>query len=383
MNILFITSYPLEYNLSANVRNWGLIEGLIANGNTISTLSPYPTNQELFNGEIVTKGLEKRYWIGVHSIEPVTKPATNAPSWKNKLKAFGYRMFNYISVYDRRIFLKRAINVDEIKEQFDFIISSSDPKSAHVFALELLNKRPDIGKEWIQYWGDPFSNDISVKRLFGNFFVGIAERKLLKRADKIVYVSPFTSQSIQSKYPEFKQKIAFLPIPYRISGCTDNGSYENGLVGYFGDYNSSNRNILPLYEALKEAGYKSNIIGNSDVHLEQCENISIKNRMPSEDLEDITTKTHIFICVCNLHGTQIPGKVYHYVNTKKPILIILDGDRQNELRAYFDSFNRFYLCDNNKESISKALQMIIGANKEFVVPESLNPRVIAKRFIKE
>ncbi len=382
MNILFVTTYPLEYNLSANVRNWGLIEGLVANGHTVSTLSPYPTDRKLFNGGIEKKNLKERYWIGGVNKEPISKTPTVSSSWKSKLKALGYNFFNYVSVYDRRVFLKRLINIDEIKEQFDCIISSSDPKSAHVFALELFKQRPDIGKKWIQYWGDPFSNDISVKRLFGNFFVNIAENKLIKRADKLVYVSPFTAQSIQSKYPEYKKKIVFLPIPYRISGCLDDGTYETGLVGYFGDYSSSNRNIVPFYDALKETGYKANIIGNSDVKLDPCENITIKTRMPSQDLEQITSKTHIFVCICNLYGTQIPGKVYHYVNTKKPILIILDGDKQEELREYFLSYDRFYLCYNNKNSIIEALQNIMRSRGTFNVPDSLNPQVIADNFIK-
>jgi len=381
MKILFVTTYPLEYNLSANVRNWGLIEGLLANGNSVSTLSSYPTDRNLYNGVIETRGLLKRYWIGENHLKSELNSTTALSSWKSKLKTLAYNLFNYISVYDRRVFLKRVIRFNEINEQFDIIISSSDPKSAHVFALELFKKRPDIGKKWIQYWGDPFSNDISVKRLFGNFFVNIAEKKLIKLADKVVYVSPFTTLSIQSKYPEYKDKIVFLPIPYRLSGCKDNGSYNTGLIGYFGDYSSSNRNILPFYEALKETGYDANIIGNSDVHLDSCENITIKSRIPSQDLENIASKTHVFVCICNLSGTQIPGKVYHYVNRQKPILIILDGDKQKELRDYFESYDRFYLCDNNKISIVETLHRIIRSNEVFKVPDALNPTVIADKFL--
>ena len=39
MRILYITSYPLEYSSSANMRNIALIKGLIENGNEVHTLS--------------------------------------------------------------------------------------------------------------------------------------------------------------------------------------------------------------------------------------------------------------------------------------------------------------------------------------------------------
>ena len=156
-----------------------------------------------------------------------------------------------------------------IDKKFDVVISSSDPKSSHLFAHKIIRKSPSITKTWIQYWGDPFSNDISFKRLFGNYFVEKEEKKLIRLADKVIYVSPFTANAIKGKYPQYKNKIHFLPIPYCSSNSVDNnGSYELGLIGYFGDYNSTNRNIMPLYKSIRDLGYKANIIGNSDITLE-------------------------------------------------------------------------------------------------------------------
>ena len=53
MEILFITSYPLEYNTSANIRNISVLNGLIKNGHRVYTLSPYPTNLAFYSGRLL------------------------------------------------------------------------------------------------------------------------------------------------------------------------------------------------------------------------------------------------------------------------------------------------------------------------------------------
>ena len=62
MNILFVTTYPLEYNTSANIRNIALIEGLLKLGHVVSTYSLYPEDARFFN-KILSIGIKSRYWI--------------------------------------------------------------------------------------------------------------------------------------------------------------------------------------------------------------------------------------------------------------------------------------------------------------------------------
>lgn len=385
MKVLYVTSEPLEYNSSANIRNWGLVEGLLANSVAVYTFSPYPIDRTMFNGDINDSPFVKRYWIGglpMHNVHKNVQTVVKPSKFRSRLKKIGFDLFNYVSVYDRRKFLRRKIDASRIDESFDCIISSSDPKSAHLFAEELLRQRPSIGKKWIQYWGDPFTNDVSDKKLFGNFFVAREERRLLKLASKVIYVSPFTLNAQVKRYPSFMSKMSFLPIPYRMSnGQSYTSSYEKGLIGYFGDYHSKFRNILPFYNAVLRLKFKANIIGNSDVSLSKTENVNIEGRVPVQELTAITDKTHIFVCICNLHGTQIPGKVYHYVNSGKPILVILDGDSKSELKNYFEAFDRFYICDNKQEMIAECLQKIVHEGRLFQIPDSLNPQTIAEKFL--
>ncbi len=381
MNILFITAYPLEYNTSGNVRNMGLINGLVENGHSVSTLSSYPTDDSLFTGEIMQFPFSKRYWIGSKS-KSITLESKN--KWLEKLKGVVYKWNNSLSVYDRRRFLVKDIKHGLVDEKFDVIISSSDPKSAHLFAEKLISLDKSICRKWIQYWGDPFSNDISTKHSFSEKRVAKEEKRLIKLADKIVYVSPFTASELSKKYNDYKEKISFLPIPFirKIKSDKPNNAKKGKLVVYLGDYFSSNRNIMNLVDVLKTEGIDSAIVGNSDLQIPSTNEVIVKKRLIGPNFDTIINNVAVYTCVCNLHGSQIPGKLYHYVDTGKPILVVLDGDNQDELKKYIESFDRFYICYNTKESISKTLQTIFEEDKTFTTPQQLDPRFIAEEFLR-
>lgn len=377
MKILFVTSYPLEYNTSGNIRNLGLISGLIENGNSVSTLSPYPTDDTLFSGKLLDYPFEKRYWIGSLS-------KTVAIQSRNKLllkaKAFLYKWNNAFAVYDRRRYLVKNIKEGLINEKFDIIISSSDPKSAHLYAEKLLKIDKSICKRWIQYWGDPFSNDISTTHSFSQNRVLKEERRLLELASKVIYVSPFTAKELTKKYPEFSEKITFLPIPFLKKQRTE-VSRKGDTVVYLGDYFSKNRNIMNLVNVFKKEKIKSAIIGNSDLAIRPTEFMIVKERLAGKELENLIKDVMVYTCVCNLHGSQIPGKIYHYVDTDKPILVVIDGDNQDELKEYIESFDRFYICNNTEKSIANTLKTIFADNHKFSTPQSLEPTYIAEKFL--
>lgn len=379
MNILFITSYPIEYNTSANTRNQGLISGLLKNGYQVSTLSPYPTNTAFYSGKLIELPLKKRYWIGNTDVVSDSGQKKSKPG---RIKIILESLYTSFAVYDRRSWLTRLIDGNSVDEDFDVIISSSDPKSAHLIAEKLIKVRPSVCKKWIQYWGDPFTGDITINSTFNSFLIKREEKRIIGKADKAVYVSPFTAEDICSCYPEYDKKIAFLPIPYIEEPNSNKDETKGDLISYLGNYTSTRRDVRPLIEAINEMKLPAAIVGDSDLRIEPNEHLIVKERMNHEELKQITEKTAVYVCVCNLHGTQIPGKVYHYVDTGKPILVILDGEYSGKMREFFESFQRFYLCDNNVTDIKKTLRIIIKEKKSFDVPDQLKPSFIAAEFIK-
>ena len=103
-----------------------------------------------------------------------------------------------------------------------------------------------------------------------------------------------------------------------------------------------------------------------------------KNYPVSQNIEE---ETDILICICNKKGTQIPGKIYHYAATNKPILIILDGEKKEELKTYFEKFKRYNICQNTEESIMENINKIIKEKNKCEPLKELNAKNIAKAFL--
>lgn len=382
MKILFVTSDPLEYNSSANMRNRAIIKGIIENGNQVSTLSAELNKKSIYaDNSKLNLELKERYWIQ-DSIKIRVDKEGRGKKIKKKIKEIIYNLYIKFSIYDPKKRLLKKLNVSQIKNEFDLIISSSDPKSAHLLAEKLIKEKPNITKKWIQYWGDPFLDDINKKSLFSKKLIKKEEERIISLCDKIVYVSPFTLEKQKKIYNKYSDKMEFLPIPYIKEKIYKPNKNKNIVLGYFGDYRSQDRNIQPLYRLVSNnKNIKLNICGNSNLKLEQKENINIKARQPLSVIEKMEEKSDILVCICNSHGNQIPGKVYHYAATNKAILIIIDGENKEQIKKYFETYKRYYICNNKEEDIIKTIKYIQEEKKDFNPVKSLNSSNIAKKII--
>lgn len=384
MKILYITSTPLEYNSSANMRNVAIIKGLQKLGNEVTSLSSEVVNNSIYSNDISEIiNVKNRYWLKLGAIQNnITNNINQKNNLKKVIKNKIYKIYTKFSIYDPKKTLVSKVSKNFIKEKFDLIISSSDPKSSHLIAERLIELNPNITKKWIQYWGDPFVGDINKNSIIPSNVIKREEKRLIGLCDEVVYVSPFTLEQQQKNYPEYKDKMKFVPIPYIEEKIFRKVSNSKITLGYFGDYKSSDRNIKPLYDAIiKNNDCYLNICGNSDIKLEVKENVSIRPRQKMNVVEELEKNSDILVCICNKKGTQIPGKIYHYAATNKPILIILDGDKKEELRKYFESFNRYKLCENTEEDIIKAIKDIINERVEYKPLSLLSSEKIAKEFI--
>lgn len=383
MKILYITAYPLEYSSSANMRNIALIKGLIENGCEVHTLSTSLDKESLlYDKTLLNIEIKKRYWIELGNIQQQFS-VKNGQVVKQKLKEVIYKLYTNISMYDSRARLVKKIDNLKIEDNYDIIISSSDPKSAHLFAEKLIKNNPNITKKWIQYWGDPFANDINRKSMIPKFFVKKEEKRLLRECDSVIYVSPFTLEKQKEEYKSEASKMIFLPIAYIEKKIFNETKNKNLTIGYYGDYKKNDRNIKELYDCCKESDYELLVAGNSDFVLESSDKIKIMPRQKKAIIEKYEEETDILVCICNRFGTQIPGKIYHYSCTNKPILIILDGNYANEMKEYFESYDRFYTCLNKKEQIQKEIENIKNSNKIFEPCEKLSSKYIAKKLLNE
>lgn len=380
MKILYISTMPLEYSSSANMRNLALLKGLQENGHKLYLLTQESQKDlQHYDETLCNLKFEKIYLLKLGNIH---SKVTMKKNKKNILKNVIYNILIKFKIYDFKSSLVKKIKYIDIDEKFDLIISSSDPKSSHLLAEKLIKLNPNITKKWIQYWGDPFANDINNKGFVPKFMIKREEKRLISLADIVIYVSPFTLETQQKIYSEYKEKMKFLPIPYQEEIIYNNKRGNNLRIGYFGDYYSRNRNILPLYNTIKKQTDKELIIcGNSDIELEKKENIKIYNRQTIQKVRKLEENSDILVCVCNSKGTQIPGKIYHYAATNKPILILLDGEYSDKIKKYVEEYNRYIICKNDIENISKVINNNEIINKEYMPCEKLRAKSIASRLI--
>lgn len=369
LNILFVVLNSIESNSSSSFRNKAIIRGLYENNYSIDLITLRYNNK-----------LQNDWCNNIHYLDNQSYSIKT----NNKLRSKLYLLKSKFSIYDGR---KKLISkIDELANlnlyKYDYIISSSDPKSSHLFAYHLLKRDTSLFSKWIQVWGDPFFDDISVSS-FLKRRIKCEEKKLLDNAHKVFYVSPFTLEKQKMIYESNANKMLFIPIPFmepKIFGDNEMKPMINIL--YAGDYYKKIRNIIPLYECAKtHKNIKLVICGDSDIKLVPQENIEIYNRMDKDDLISKETEANIIIHLCNDKGTQIPGKIYQYSGTNKNILFILDGDHRIE--KYFIKFNRYVFALNTKDDIFKSIMEIFEGKhieKKRIV-EEFSPKMVVRNMI--
>ena len=153
-------------------------------------------------------------------------------------------------------------------------------------------------------------------------------------------------------------------------------------ISYLGTYYSNIRNIIPLYNAARELPKLIELViaGCTDIKLESTKNIKVLPNMTKEKVSKFEDESDIIVCILNKSGTQIPGKLYYYAGTSKPILVITDGEYGSEIKAYLNGFNRYLFCENNEKEIKETL-LNIDKLKEYEPVECLSPSNITSILI--
>ncbi len=404
MRVLYVVGACLTKNTSANMSHNGYIQGLIENGCQVDIIMADDSwgetdvslpmwkeaNYYIYNSLSLTDKIKMKL-KGINS--PVSDK--NAPMQQNKESLFSkatlrsvvkklfYFLFPRDPIYPlNSIWLKNAIKFKSDIE-YDVVISNSSPAASHTLVMRLIEKKHIHYKRWCQIWEDPWYYDI-----YGGFpeIVKKEEHMLLQAASEIYYVSPLTLKYQKQYFSDCAEKMKHIPLPafeYEDSCCPQ----DDGLVrfGYFGDYYSKTRNLQNFYDSMISLNATGYIYGDSDINLQSSSNLIVHGRTTLDKLSTIQGKTDVLIHLCNLYGGQIPGKIYHYSMTEKPIIFILDGtdDEQEEIKQVFDKYNRYIFCENTFDSITKAI--ISMSNREnlmkFKPVNDFRPKNIIKNLL--
>lgn len=406
MKVLYVSGSNLRKNTSANISHNAYVQGLIENGCEVDIImantswgehdSEMPFWNEAkyyeFNSVSYLEKLKRKVKgkIDTNNRAFAGKELSNTDSISTKTNSREYirrilkKIFEIFflrkSVYElEETWLKNAMKFRG-KISYDIIISNSSPEASHKLVQLLLSKKRIKGKRWIQIWEDPWFYDV---------YGGVSEKKreeehsLLQTAEEIYYVSTLTLKYQKEYFSDCAHKMKHIPLPFlRIEDNSLKDLDDDLMFGYFGDYYSNTRNILPFYQALTECGANGIICGDSDIHLVDTEKIKINGRVTLDKLKVFQNQTSFLVHLSNVKGGQIPGKIYHYSATTKPILFILDGTMEEikEIKSYFEKFNRYFFCTNDKHEIKKTIKILIEGKfdlRGFPVKEFEPKQVVA------
>ena len=358
--IAVILTNPWEYNTSSMLRCRTLICALADCGHRIICFTPYPECDNLYfchssiehdNIELIRFGKQN-----ASSIETISKRDRGR---RTIISSIARSIVRKVDVFGSSLLLlpfRSSISIRISKEDVDYIISFSDPMTAHMIGKYCKKRNPHV--KYIQQWGDPLAADTIAKTAQPVWVRKMIERSLINPANSVYYVSPFTLEEQKRLFPKQSEKMRFLPTPSLPYNVDDNILNHEGIVmGYFGSYNSKARNIIPFYEAARKSSKITfYIIGDSDIKLEPEENILILPRVSKEELDSYMKQVDVIICLMNKKGNQIPGKVYHDASSTKDILLIKDGEYGDSIQKFFDKYNHYTFVDNNMDSISTVFE---------------------------
>lgn len=382
LKILIIKLSPVEGLNSSMIRTLALTKGLLSLGHTIDFVTIPISNTHvktdmydfMDNVKLISTTKNVLY-------EGITSKESNTSTVKTNLIKILRKIYHKFSLYNYTHSIAKDVDISILNDKYyDIVISSSDPKTSHIAMKRLINQGLKY-KKWIQYWGDPMTLDITKKTVYPKFFIRNIEYNILKDADKIIYVSPITLKKQKVLFPNLSNKMHSFPVPYIQKRVYPEPENKLFTIGYYGAYPSNVRDILPLYKSCVQLVNKVHldIIGDTDLSLETTQNVKI---YPRGDISTFEEKADLLVCMLNSRGTQIPGKLYHYAATNKPILVLLDGENKEEIKKYLESFDRYIICENNIQSVTSALNDIVNSSKAYSPCSSFAPEIIANSLLR-
>ncbi len=408
MRVLYVTGTCLTRNTSANISHNAFVQGLLENKCEVDIIMaqdswgredkalPVWEKARYFTFRSITiadriRRLGRNFVNGAgvehqRETEETVHTYNRTKSAKGIIKSVCKKSFLFVFRPDpiyplEKKWLKTAARF-KAETKYDIVISNSSPAASHRLVEILRNKRRISFDRWIQIWEDPWYHD-----LYGGHseIVEDEERRLLKCASEVAYVSPLTLMYQKRFYPECAKKMYCIPLPFLAPDIKEDEDQEQAETsfGYFGDYYSYTRNLIPFYEALNETGLKGCIFGDSDLSLASTDMITVSERVTLDLLKEIQIKTGVLVHLSNLRGGQIPGKIYHYSATDKPILFILDGtdEEKTALKEYFGKFLRYCFCNNTSDDIAQAMRDIAAERRIMEPVEEFAPFNVVRKLL--
>ena len=389
MKILYISSLIFKKGSSASIRNTGLIKGLNDNKAIVDILTiKYPEQlEDDYLKNILIKN--KIYFNNLKILDGYLKLKNKGNLQKN---GFLKNTLAFLKTIIKNIYFFPDIDKEWIKEagklkinfnEYDLIITSSDTKTSHYIGRNIKKSYSNI--QWFQIWGDPWANDIGIKGI-KKIRAKYSEKKILKKANKIFYVSPLTLEDMKKQYEYLKEKMKYLPRGFLEEIKSEKIEREKFIITYTGVLNI-NRNILPFFNIIKNYNSVSkkkieiNIYGDVDKKiLEKIYDygfVNYRGVVSFERIKEIYKQSDFLLFLDNGEKTtQIPGKIYDYLGTDKKIICLFRT--KNDIFYYFKEKLKLLVYQENEINLNEIIE-----SKERRINKDFSNNNIAKQLIRD
>lgn len=390
MKILYIATQVEVINSSAAIRNSALIKGLGELGHDIHVETiDYPSQ---YISGFLAKNLSvasiHRTQLSVYRFNQTVKSGRVARS-SYRLRRILKKIRDVVYFPDISVSWIECFDYTSLQKDYDLIISSSDSKVSHLLAEKICEI---LDVPWIQVWGDPWYNDFTNLKL-NRLRAYRHERRLVSKADKVIYVSEATLHKQASIFSAYADKMQFVPRGFFISQESENRIRDNRIVISYTGNLFWGRNISALLEALRNHNAKSqhrfvlNVYGAQDEEvIENIKDYDFVNAFPPVDYEQILSvyeSSNMLLFISNLsESTQIPGKFFDYSGTTKPILCLMDND-ECEIADYLRLHDRCLVLNNDRDVIAENMDVILARSSEtYNIEPSFHPKEVARQIIR-
>lgn len=270
---------------------------------------------------------------------------------------------------------------------FDLIISVSNPFSSHIIAL-LLKKKNSL---WIADYGDPFSFEKiypSNNQKLYNKLNSYVEKIVIRKSN---YVT-LTNENVKQKFLNFFNSNKYIIIPpfFNKINTINNNVYncrylEHDKINivYSGSLYSKIRNPLKFVEFIKKVNLKLekkiviHFFGNiGDCYfLHHYSNfVKIHGGVSLSELILINKKSNFLLNIGNSTTYQLPSKIFEYMITQKPILNLI-YDSNDLTIPILEKYNASLNIINTEK--------YMNINNDDIIKFLLHPTKINSNYLEE
>ncbi|WP_342388767.1 hypothetical protein [Salinicoccus bachuensis] len=243
-------------------------------------------------------------------------------------------------------YIKKALNsLKKInnEEEIDLIISLNNPIEAHISAIKF---KEEFGTKVITYWLDQYSDASKIHKysLFKekNYNNNILKEKWIHNSSNLNLITENRVEWIKNYIGQNNYSITKYPLITKKNYSNNSNSNQINIT-YAGSFYKNLREplqLLSFFEKLNEQNVYLNVYAKGDCEetlnqFRDTKNINIFSVKSKEEIIEIYTQSNILINIGNSNPTQMPSKLYEYIDMGVPILnFYYSNDYEDVLRDY-------------------------------------------------